>query len=519
MASLSPDIEKGEKVAPTESVSVQAVADVSSSGEDGSATTKQSGPLAVLRNINDWIEGLSGFEARGITRVLPEERQPASLLADLQVAILWFGANISANNMTSGLFGPLIFGLGFKDSVYCAIIGCFLGCASTSYMAMWGPQSGNRTMVCMRYFMGYWPAKLPTFLNMVLMVGYITLNFIITGQILSAVSGGTMTIAVGIVVAAIVCWIVAVFGMFIFHTYERYAWIPTILALFVLIGCAGPHFDSTLQSTGDSITLAANRLSFLSLCLYTCNSWAPAASDYYVYYPENTSRLKIFLLTFVGLFTSFSLVYLVGVGLASGVASNPAWEEAYAISTGALILEGYGGLEGFGRFCGVLVAFGIIANSIPGTYSAALGCQVMGRYGKMIPRWIWTTVIVVIELALGLAGRSNLMTIFGNFLALMGYWVGVMVLIVLMEHVLFRRSRGFDWSRWEDKSYLPVGWAALAAFLLGWVGAILGMYQAWYVGPLAVKAGYSDIGFWVGCAFAVVSFPGLRWLELRFLGR
>jgi purine-cytosine permease-like protein len=73
----------------------------------------------------------------------------------------------------------------------------------------------------LRFSMGYWPSKLPCVLNIVLMVGYITLNFIISGQILSAVGSGEMSIAVGIVVAALVCWFVAVFGMFVFHTYER----------------------------------------------------------------------------------------------------------------------------------------------------------------------------------------------------------------------------------------------------------------------------------------------------------
>jgi NCS1 nucleoside transporter family len=517
MSSLPPDVEKADPISDT--VQVVDKEKGSSSSAEGTAPPK-GGALATLRRINNAIEGLSGFEARGITRVPPDGRQPPSLLADLQVAILWFGANISANNMTTGLFGPLIFGLGFKDSVMCALIGGFLGSASTSYMSIWGPQSGNRTMVCMRYFMGYWPSKLACLLNIILMLGYISLNFILTGQTLSAVSGGSMTIVVGIVVAAIVCWVVAVFGMWIFHTYERYAWIPQLLALFVLIGCAGPHFDASLPSADvDSFTLAANRLSFLSLCLYVPNSWAAAASDYYVYYPEKTSRLKIFLLTLVGLFTSFTLVYMIGIGLASGVASNPAWADAFGISTGALIVEGYSGLGGFGKLCGVIVALGIIANSIPGSYSAALGCQVMGRYGKMVPRWVWTCVIIIVQLVCALAGREHLLVFFGNFLALMGYWIEAMVLIVLMEHLLFRRTRGFDWARWEDKEYLPVGVAALVAFLLSWVGAILGMYQVWFTGPLAEKAGFSDIGLWLGSAFTIVSFVPLRWAELKFLGR
>jgi purine-cytosine permease-like protein len=69
--------------------------------------------------------------------------------------------------------------------------------------------------------MGYWPSKIPCFLNIVLMVGYCTIDCIIGGQMLSAVSGGSLSIVVGIVVVSIVSWVVAVFGMAVFHRYER----------------------------------------------------------------------------------------------------------------------------------------------------------------------------------------------------------------------------------------------------------------------------------------------------------
>lgn len=300
----------------------------------------------------------------------------------------------------------------------------------------------------------------------------------------------------------------------------RFAWIPQILVLFILIGCAGSSFDTSVQSTGETSVIAANRLSFLSLCLYVPNSWGAAASDFYVYYPEKSSKLKIFTMTLVGLWLSFTLVFLLGIGLATGLTGNTAWADANAVSTGALLVAGYGPLGSFGRFCAVVLALGVISNSIPGTYSAALGCQVMGRYGKAVPRWVWSCVLILVELVLALAGRNTLFTIISNFVALMGYWVEFMVFIVLMEHLVFRRGKGaFDWSRWEDKSYLPVGYAALASFLLGWAGAILGMYQVWYTGPLAVISGPADVGVWVGSGFTIVSYFPLRWLELRVVGR
>ncbi|KAJ4128869.1 Vitamin B6 transporter [Fusarium equiseti] len=482
-------------------------------------SSPSSSPLSTFAKINNRMENLAGLEARGIQRVLPEERQPASSAADLQVALLWFSANLSLNNLATGLFGPMVFGLGFLDSALLAVFGTILGACSTGYMAIWGPQSGNRTMVVLRYFFGYWPSKIPTFLNIVLMVGYATIDCIIGGQVLSAVSGGTMTILVGVIVVAVVSWIVAVFGMKIFHTYERYAWIAQVVVLAVLIGVAGPSFNASAQPTVSGPALAAGRLSFFTLCFYVPNSWAAAASDFYVYYPERTSRLKVFLLTVVGLTMSFTLVYLLAIGLATGLVDNKDWAAANAISTGALIVKAYDPLHGFGRFCSVVIALGVIANSTPSLYSASLGCQVLGRYTKAVPRWVWSTVLSLITLVLAMAGRESLLVIFQNFVALMGYWVMLFICIVIQEHLIFRGAKGFDWTAWEDKNYLPVGLAAFASFVLGWVGAILGMSQVWYVGPVSKVAHNADLGMWLGCGFAIVTFPVFRYFELKVYGR
>lgn len=69
--------------------------------------------------------------------------------------------------------------------------------------------------------MGYYPSKICYLLNLVIMLGYGMIDCVIGGQVLSAVSGGRMTVIVGIVVVAIVTWVVAAFGMRIFQMYER----------------------------------------------------------------------------------------------------------------------------------------------------------------------------------------------------------------------------------------------------------------------------------------------------------
>ena len=395
-----------------------------------------------------------------------------------------------------------------------------------------------------RYFMGYWPAKLTTILNWILMVGYATISCIISGQILSAVSGGTLTIIVGIVITALITWLVAVFGMAIFHTYERYgmestdskrylltglcnryAHIPQLIVLLILCGVGGKNFNTGLESvvpegaTGAAITAA--RLSFFSLQFSVPVSWAGAASDYFVYYPESTSKRLLFLLTWLGLWLSFLFVNIIGVGLGCGALANDSWAAANEVSSGALILEAFSPLGNFGKFCGVVVALGVISNNIPGTYAAALNCQVLGRFGKMIPRWCWVCFVAMVYFVCAIAGRDHLFVIFQNFLALMGYYIVIFVSIMLEEHLIFRRSRGFDWTKWEDQKYLPIGMAALVSFLIGWAGAIIGMYQAWYIGPVAVRVGGigADIGAWLGIGFTVVVFPPLRYLELKKIGR
>ena len=103
--------------------------------------------LGRLQKWNARVEALAGFEARGPERVPLEERQPPSTMGLVQMLLLWFSANITINNLAVALTGPLVFGLGFKDCAWCVVVGVFLGSSTTAYMATWGAESGNRTMV------------------------------------------------------------------------------------------------------------------------------------------------------------------------------------------------------------------------------------------------------------------------------------------------------------------------------------------------------------------------------------
>ncbi|KAL2006116.1 hypothetical protein VTN00DRAFT_9770 [Thermoascus crustaceus] len=485
--------------------------------ELGSSSTLPESKVKVWINR---IENLAGLEARGIERVSLNERHEGSFTAYMQMLLLWLSANLTANNTTVGILGPIVFGLSFKDAALCAVFGGVLGSAGVAYTGTWGPRSGNRTLIVARYFMGYYPSKICCLLNLVIMLGYGMIDCVIGGQILSAVSGGHMTVVVGIIVVAIVTWIVATFGLRVFQLYERYSWLPQLVVLCIMMGSAGPRFNLSVPSTGSVEQVNANRLSFFSLSMSAAIAWAPAGADYYVYYPPSIPQWKTFLMTLVGLGMAIVITLLLGVGLGTGVATIPSWGAAYDDTPGHLLEAAYDNLDGFGKFCAVVVALGVISNNIPGTYSASLAFQMLGRYGIKIPRFVLTFVCVIIYTACALGGRNYLFEIFENFLPLMGYWIVVWITIMVEEDLIFNRGKDYDWSIWNDWRKLPLGLAAGTAFLIGWAGAIVGMSQVYYIGPIAeAVAGGCDLGIWLGIGFTALGYPPLRALELWKIGR
>lgn len=183
------------------------------------------------------------------------------------------------------------------------------------------------------------------------------------------------------------------------------------------------------------------------------------------------------------------MAFIIGIGLASGIPTHTDYSNAYNRGQGALIVEGFNPLGGFGKFCSVVIALGLIANTVAPTYSSGVDFQILGRYAEKVPRVIWNTVAVIIYTVCALAGRSNLSNIFTNFLALMGYWAVIWTAIMLEERYIFRRGVEYNWDAWCEPKKLPIGIAGFIAFVVGWVGAVLCMAQVWYIGPIANLVG------------------------------
>lgn len=100
---------------------------------------------------------------------------------------------------------------------------------------------------------------------------------------------------------------------------------------------------------------------------------------------------------------------------------------------------------------------------------------------------------------------------------LIGYWSVVHGVMVLIEHFVFRKNDFalYDLTAWNTPRRLPLGAAAIVAFLCAFGIIIPCMDQAWYVGPIA-KAGSGDIGILVGSCVIGILYPCFRIIERTY---
>ena len=106
-----------------------------------------------------------------------------------------------------------------------------------------------------------------------------------------------------------------------------------------------------------------------------------------------------------------------------------------------------------------------------------------------------------------------------GILILVIYWCSPFAIIMALEHFVFRRSNfeNYNLDSWNTPKELPLGIAAVSAFVIGNLGAVLGMSQAYYVGVAAAAAGSADIGIILGVVFSAVAYLILRPMELYWL--
>jgi NCS1 nucleoside transporter family len=332
---------------------------------------------------------------------------------------------------------------------------------------------------------------------------------------------------VGIIVIAGGTLLVTLFGYKVVHTYERYSWIPCLIIFLIVLGefAHSGKFENIAMGSGKAEAGAA--LSFAASVFGFATGWTSYAADYTVYQPVGRSRKSVFLWTFAGLAFPLLFTEMLGAAIATAMAANNGdniYMDGYGHSgIGGLLAAVLSPLGRFGEFCLVILALSIIANNCPNIYSVSLSLQLLARKSQRVPRFVWTFIGTLVYCAIAIPGYSHFESVLENFMLLIAYWLAIYEGISLSEHIFFKRGfSGYHPEDYLSKDKLPPGYAAITAFAIGVMGAILGMAQVWFVGPIGKLCGTEyggDVGFELAFAFSATSFCFLRYFEKKHFGR
>ncbi|CAG8980541.1 hypothetical protein HYALB_00002538 [Hymenoscyphus albidus] len=476
------------------------------------------------------LAGKFGVEQRGIERVPSDERTDAGMSQIGTLIVVrsnsqltgwqWLSANMVVSSFAIGALAYPVFFLGFIDTILIIFFVNILGIVPVCFFSTFGPRFGLRQMVLSRFYFGWYGVKITC-------IGWSSVNVIVGAQLFNAVNGNMPGWA-GILVIAVSTFLITLFGYKIVHTYERYSWIPCFIIFLIVLGefAHSGHFQNIPMGVGKSEAGAA--LSFAASVYGFATGWTSYAADYTVYQPVGRSRKSIFLWTFAGL--SFPLLFtqMLGAAVATAMSidggENPYMEGYHSSGIGGLLAAVMvPPLGKFGQFCLVILALSIIANNCPNIYSVSLSLQLLARASQRVPRFLWTFVGTCVYVAIAIPGYDHFESILENFMLVIGYWLAIYEGISISEHIFFKRGfGGYEPANYLEPSKLPPGIAAIAAFCFGAMGAILGMAQVWFTGPIGKLCGAEfggDIGFELAFTFSSISYCIMRTVEKRIFGR
>ncbi|KAJ0305389.1 hypothetical protein Brms1b_010845 [Colletotrichum noveboracense] len=374
----------------------------------------------------------------------------------------------------------------------------------------------------------------PVLLNLATLTGFCVIMAVIGGQCLSAVGEGNVSASVGIVVVALLALVISFCGFAVLHLYERFAWIPAVIAIIIAIGCGGSHLReqaSTEPATPQSV------VSFGMIVASYMIPWACLASDFTTYLEPSTSssvpqcltadlvtdtitRKKIFAYTYLGLALPTMLLMILGAAIASSIPLEPAWQQAYDKNlVGGVLSAMLTPASTFGKIVTVVLSFTLLGNIAATSYSITLNFQLLAPALKRVPRSVFALLVTAIIIPVGIRAASDFFASLENFIALIGYWSAAFLSVVLVEHFCFRKTdcERYETEAWDDARKLPVGAAALGSCVLCFALVVPCMAQVWWTGPIAEVTG--DIGFELAFVVSGLLYVPFRTLERRVSGR
>ncbi|KAL7620106.1 hypothetical protein AAE478_010656 [Parahypoxylon ruwenzoriense] len=501
-------------------------------GQSEVAEPKGRGALRALRNILADLISAGPIEERGVMPVALEDRTATnyssyfSIWACMNINLLpWvvnsvlLGGSGLTNlhfSITFGMLGPA-YGLSLRDCALVILFFCLLTAAIPAYLGTLGPKTGLRQMIQARFSFGRYLVSVPVVLNLATLTGFCVIICVIGGQCLSAVTGGSLTPAVGIVIMGLLALLISFCGYDVLHQYERFAWIPALIAIIIATGCGGSRLHE--QAPTEPAT-PGGVLSFGMIIASYMIPYACLASDFTTYLNPKFPSVILFLYGYTGLVLPSALLMILGSAIGGAISSIPEWQDGYdTTQVGGVLAAMLSRAGGFGSFVVVILSLTMLGNIAATMYSITLNFQILIPQLVVAPRYVFSIVVTAIVIPVSVRAAAEFFLNLENFVALIGYWSAAFVSVLIIEHTVFRKCRydAYDHDSWNVASRLPWGVAALAACALSFALVIPSMSQLWFEGPIAQRSG--DIGFEMAFSVTAILYLPLRFLEKRLGGR
>lgn len=474
------------------------------------ATTIKASPAKVpvkgnlLQRFIAWVQG--NLETQGVEPT-PESKRVDKRLYHL--FFLFFACNFNLVAFSQGTAGPIIFGLGLRDSLLIILLANLIFAAVPAYMSIFGPKLGLRGMILARFSWGYYGAKIPSVLTMFSEQGFVILNAVVGSQILGTVSHKLhRSVCIGLM--GFMTLLVTLFGCNVVHMFETFAWIPNVASFVFMIIINRKELQLAADFHVQAPSLAAI-VSFFSLTAtwFICY---PNTADYGIFHDHKASSFKIFLYVYLGFIIGSAPFQMLGACFAAAIPAIPSWsivfQENNLGSLIAVILEPIGI---YGKILAVIMSVALISGSAPSMYSFCTCAMAVSESSSRISQYWFPPISTAILIPFGILGTEHFYETLVNIFAFVGYWIASYTGIIVIDHAVIRMSR-YDTYNTQDfnrPSQLPSCIPALCAFFGSFIVTVPCISQAWFVGPLA-KMGVGDLGIFSGMAGA-----GLIYIPLR----
>jgi putative hydroxymethylpyrimidine transporter CytX len=292
-------------------------------------------------------------------------------------------------------------------------------------------------MVLLRGLFGTRASYLPTVLNIVQLVGWTTFELVTIGTAMHQIAGGVPRFAY-ILGGGVITTLLALRPLGWIRVLRKYVTVAVMIALVYLFVQLLRHpLPSLTHGSWNGFWIAVDTVVGVSV------SWVPLVSDY-------TRHARSARAAFAGTFVGYSLTQIA----------------CYALGLVALVTVAHSDPDRiFGSFMAVplgTVAFAVLAvreldQSFADTYSTAVSMQnFRPQWDRRVLALAVGTVATVCALALNIADFENFLLLIGSvFVPLLG--------VLVVDYFLLSRRT------WDLGDSVPVRWAMLAAWALGFV--------------------------------------------------